>query len=135
MDSWILALAASAFWAGVLVEGVGRRGPPAGVAAALLATGLALLCAGLVGGISSRRANKAGLVGANSTGRQRRAALRWGRSLVAFGLLGSGWAGVHEAGVRGSVIARLAGRSAELEGALSTDPRPSGLGWSASLSV
>jgi competence protein ComEC len=122
MEAWILTLAGSAFWAGILLEGVGRRGSPAWVAAAFLGMGLALLLAGLIGASSS-------------SGGRGRPALHWGRSLLAFGLLGAGWSGLHEAGVRASPIARMAGRSAVLEGALSTDPLRSGLGWSASLSV
>jgi competence protein ComEC len=94
-------------------------------AVALLAVALGVLGLGLRQTRASDRASRSGV----------RTVARWGRTLVAFGLLGAGWAGLHEAGVRASPVAHVAGRSAGLDGALNSDPEPGGLGWSASLSV
>jgi competence protein ComEC len=115
MGGWALAVGAGAFWSGILLAGT--AGPlPAGLWAVVLLFG----AAGLLVGASLRR--------------QRR---RWSAAALglSFVLLGAGWGGVRAATVDASPLARLAGRSVELSGAIATEPRGGALGWTASIAV
>jgi competence protein ComEC len=56
-------------------------------------------------------------------------------TLVGLLLLGAGWAGVQQARVRSSLLARLAPRSVTVVGSLRTDPSLGGYGWSAVVDV
>ncbi len=58
-------------------------------------------------------------------------------ALVCVGLagLGVGWAGVHDAWLQGSLLARLAPRRVMVVGTLHTDPEPGAFGWYATLDI
>src|SRR6266542_1066766 len=118
MGGWFLALSASAFWVGILLEGLGRRGPGAPVALGAMVLGLG----GLAALAYARHLHR-----------------RWPVLLLilwlSFALLGMGWAALHEAAASGSPLARLAGHSVRIQGSLSSDPKSEPLGWSASVSA
>ena len=119
MSAWLLAVAAGSFWAGILCVGLGGSGPAASSALVLLAIGLA---AAVWPGV---------LLGAGKPIAS--AVLVWLGIVVAFCLLGAGWASLREARVRTSPLARLAGHLVRVEGALLSDPRSGLVGWTASL--
>ena len=118
MSGWSLALAASAFWAGILLGGLSETGVGVGVAAFLLVIGLS----GLGASLAAARADGGRAL--------------WGvLVVVSFGLLGAGWASLRDARVRSSPLALLAGRDVTAWGQMSSDPQQQALGWTASLRV
>jgi competence protein ComEC len=114
MGMWLLALGGAGFWGGILLAGLSAEGHGLGAGRALLAVGLAGL----------------GAVGATAR-RARRTWAVWTGIPVAFLALGAGWGAVHDARIRASPPARLAGRSVEVWATLQSDPEPGGFGWSA----
>jgi hypothetical protein len=114
--AWLLALAAGAFWVGILVAGLASTGAAPGWSVALLAGGLA----GLVLA-TWRHARADGSAVAASLGS---VVAVWTGTVGSFGLLGAGWAGLREAHVRRSPVALLAATSWTLGGRSSPTPRP-----------
>jgi competence protein ComEC len=110
-----LAVAAGAFWAGILLAGAIGWGRAAAWASVLVAGVAALWVAS----------------------RMRTEARRWRVAYLcaAFCLLGAGWGGLRAATVASSPLSRLAGRSVELRGAIATEPHTGALGWTASIAV
>ena len=107
MGGWALAVAASAFWSGILLAGSGPAEPGA-VPWVMLGAGL-LACGGLVVVRGYRRGSWSGIG---------RVAL-----LVAgFVLLGAGWQGVHQDRIARSLLLRSGGRAIRVEGTLASDP-------------
>jgi competence protein ComEC len=112
-----LAVAAGSFWTGILLAGR-VEGPSAELGAVLLVAGVA----GLWAGAALRR---------DAAARRRRAAV----AAASFVLLGAGWGWVRTATLDASPLARLAGRTVELRGAIAGEPRAGALGWEAPIAV
>lgn len=145
MTAWALPAAAAAFWAGLLAWQV----RPAWLSPWM---GL-LLGAGAVAGawLAAPRAVRGpdlleatGLVPGPPGPAEAVAAPRTVRGspplalvLLLAGLvaLGAGWAGLHQARLDGSLLARLAPRRVAVEGTLREDPAAGGFGWYATLDV
>jgi competence protein ComEC len=121
VGGWLLVLAASSFWLGILTAGLPERGPATLASWVLLGLGLAAIAA---------------LVPVRRTDPSLRSRVMRPFAVgLAFGLLGVGWAGLHEARVSGSPFGRAAGEVVRVEGTLSSDPQEQTFGWSATLRV
>lgn len=121
MSGWLLPAAAGGMWVGIVLEGF--RAPPHSIAlpVALLASGAGAL-------VVARRRRPAE---ARPVGRTAVTIAALGPLVASFGLLGAGWAGVRDARLAASPIAASAGRSAEIEGVLTSDPAAGSTDWHA----
>jgi competence protein ComEC len=128
MGGWVLALSAGAFWVGILLAGVPRRGTGALGAAALMAAGF-LGIGGLA--LRGRTTSTAG----DGDPEERAALAQTAVLLASFTLLGCGWAALREAQVRASPLTALSrlGGTVRIQGTLGTDPVAGALGWTATL--
>jgi len=127
VGGWIPAVAAAGLWAGILAAGSSGTGSPPWVAGLLMLAGLGLLAFPVSAAGGRPRVSGGSAVAARLR--------RYGPVLVAFGLLGSGWAWLREAHLADSPLVRLSGRSVEVWGTLAGDPKPGPLGWSAPIDV
>src|SRR5213078_306197 len=103
VGGWGLAVAAGAFWGGILLAGTLGSARVALWAAVLMTGAAGLWVAAVV----------------------RREGWWWRAAFfaAAFVLLGAGWGGLRAEAVASSPLARLAGRSVELRGTVASEPR------------
>ncbi|MFN2545360.1 MAG: DNA internalization-related competence protein ComEC/Rec2 [Actinomycetota bacterium] len=145
MTAWILPVLAAAFWAGILLQAPLRAVP----SMALVAGGLGLLGLGVALAPAMRGARdplaEAGLAPAEHPALM---ALHQARPagerappvaalamVLAFAVLGAGWAGMRAERLQHSYLAHLNGRHVLVEGDLRSDPEPGAYGWSAPAAV
>jgi competence protein ComEC len=119
MAEWLLVASASAFWAGIVLAGLGQPAPDA------VERGVVLI---LVGAVTSVW----GAMALRGNGRRAGAwSIAW--AVVSFGLLGAGWASLREGQVRESPLARLVGRAVVLQGVIASVPEAGNFGWTTSM--
>ena len=147
MTAWLVPVVAGAFWAGILAWPLSRGlGPPWPLlAAGLLALGWATRAA--PASVSEAALLRAGAVppgtpaplqalGEPCSGVARAPpGAVVVAAVLAFGLLGAGWAGLHELRVHRGALASLVPREVTVWGSLAEDPGRSGRGWTAVLGV
>jgi competence protein ComEC len=147
VTGWLVPVLSGSFWLGILAwEPVAGRLSPW----ALLLVGLEALTGAwfLAAGRATHDPVRAALLvepdrlpAVRSLGGDRLAAARApplvtaGVMLLAFVLLGAGWAGYHQERVRSSVLSRMAPRPARMIGSLVTDVSRTPHGWAAVFGV
>jgi competence protein ComEC len=122
MGGWVLTAAAAGFWLGIFAAGSAAVLRGTAEAVLLMAGGLAWLAALALGGWATGESPSA-------------PARRHAAAFVAFLALGAGWGSLRFQEVSASPLARLAGRSVELTGTMTTDPVSGPLGWTATIDV
>jgi competence protein ComEC len=126
MPGWALPVVAAGMWLGILAEGNLGHTPGMAGAAAMIASGLVGVVAGIAvldpGGEPHRRGDVT-------------KSLAWGMVVVSFALLGSGWAALREARVLGSPLAGLGGHAAIVVASVQEAPRAGRFGWTATMTA
>ena len=143
MGAWTLAIAAAAFWSGILWATGGERELGLRTGATLLVAGAVLLSAGAVllsTAAASARGTQTQPDPAARIPRPRAAvlvlagpAMAFLAVFIAFALLGAGWAGIREARVRSSPIATLTGRAVKVSGEIASSPEQGTFGWTGAM--
>jgi competence protein ComEC len=119
VDVWLLPATAGAFWIGILLAGLPAHGPGVAWGAVALSLGLAAVAAARVW-LRAIRGRK-------------RSVLVVLLPVVAFALLGGGWAELRAARIRASPLASLVGRSVRIQGVVGSPPESGALGWTMSM--
>jgi competence protein ComEC len=119
VELWLLPATGGAFWIGILLAGLQAHAPGAAWGFLALSFGLGVLTALPVSFRVVRGRNRSLMVVL--------------LPVVAFVLLGGGWADVRAARIEASPLASLVGRSVRVQGVVSSTPESGALGWTASI--